>query len=588
LTEGAFSGLIGALYFFLIPSRAEIHLRPLFVAGPNAAASLLAQLARRSVSLAAALTMAVGLLVALTPTASAADSTTDLGVDWSSRPSDLAVGNGRVFVSNGDRIVVADTDGELVDAITGLSEAYGLAMAPDGAHLYAALIGPKQVIEIDTATLEITRRIDLAAYPCPTNLAQFGNWLWVGYGCYGAWNGGVVGLDLSVTAPEPIAVASDFHSSPVVAAGGNTLVVGETGISPSDLFVYDVSGTPALRGEIDGHTYDTSSPLELVVTPDGSNMLSASAVPSHFERWDTTTLTRVRSYGEEPTFVGFPMGVAISHDGAHIVGGRADGMDITLYDATTGVKIHAEDNEVGDVVAGNVAFSGTDVFAVLRSSYDRLYLWRLEDVTLPASTLTLTAPSDAVVERPLTLTGRLELPGGAAPGGQHLTVTRRLPDGTSATLGEVTTAADGTFTVTDSPTISGELTYAVLWDGNGDFRWSTSSATVTAKYPSSLTLTGPADGSVGVALMFNGVLQLQPNPTSAWGHRLTVRRTVSNSNGTVTTPLPVVGTRNDGSYRFFDRPVEDGDYTYTVEWAGNDINAPSKASHEVRVHGQNG
>ncbi|TDE33525.1 hypothetical protein E1295_38060 [Nonomuraea mesophila] len=54
-------------------------------------------------------------------------------MDWSDQPGDLAVGNGKAFVSNGERIVVADTDGELVDTITGLSDAYGLAMAPRAA-----------------------------------------------------------------------------------------------------------------------------------------------------------------------------------------------------------------------------------------------------------------------------------------------------------------------------------------------------------------------------------------------------------------------------------------------------------------------
>ncbi|MEV4377538.1 hypothetical protein [Streptosporangium sp. NPDC049644] len=527
--------------------------------------------------------MAAALLTALAPATSAADSMTDLGVDWSSRPGDLAVGNGKVFVANGDRIVVVGTNGELMSAITGLSDAYGLAMASDGAHLYAALIGPRQVIEIDTATLQITRRIDLGAYPCPTNLTLAGDRLWVGYGCLLAYDGGVLGLDLSVATPEPVAVASDLSGPPVVAAGGDTLAVGETGVSPSDLFVYDVSGTPALRGEIDGHTYDTSSPIELVVTPDGSNVLSASAAPYHFERWDAVSLTRVRSYGEEPGFPGFPMAIAISPDGSQILGGRRYGTDITLYDAMTGAKIQEEDTEVGDLVAANIAFSGTDVFAVLRSSYDRLHLWRLEGFARPASTLTLTAPSDPFVNRPLTLTGQLELPGGSAPGAQPLTVTRRLPDGTSETLNGVTTAADGTFTVTDTPAIGGEYAYTVLWDGNADFRGTKTSVTVTVNYAPSLTLTGPIRGSVGMTLTFSGALRFD-GLNSTDGFSLTVRRTVSNGNGTVTTTLPSSHPNSDGTYRFTDRPMEHGKYVYTVEWPGSELFAPAKAKHKVRIH----
>ncbi|MFI6594677.1 hypothetical protein ACIBHX_00425 [Nonomuraea sp. NPDC050536] len=565
------------------PQERRSLMRLLPVARPHPVGPLLTRLARRSVGLLSAFAMATGLLLAVTPTASAADSTTDLGMNWSNRPGDIAVGNGKVFVSNGDRIAVTDAKGQLVGAITSLSDAYGLAMAPDGAHLYAALIGPRQVIEIDTASLEITRRIDLAAYPCPTNLARSGDWLWVGYGCLTTWGGGVIGLDLSTPAPQPVAVATDLFGAPVLAAGGNTLAVGERELSPSDMFVYDVSATPTLRGTIDGLTNETSGPIELVVTPDGSNLLSASATPYRFERWDTTTLARVRSYGEEPGSPGLPMGLALSPDGTRVVGGRTHGTDITMYDATTGAKIHEVDNEIGDLVAGSVAFLGTDVFAVLRSSNDdSLHLWRLEGFTRPDSTLTLTAPADPFVNRQLALTGRLELPGEPAPGTQTLTVTRRLPDGTSQPLDNVTTAADGSFTVTDTPTVGGEHVYTAFWGGNGGFRGSTASVTATVKYKPSLTLTGPAGGPVGTTLTFSGVLRFD-GLNSTDGFTLKVSRTVSNGNGTITTTLPSAHPSSNGTYRFTDRPREPGIYTYTVEWLGSGLFPPATANHDVRV-----
>ncbi|MGW6495216.1 hypothetical protein [Nonomuraea angiospora] len=132
-----------------------------------------------------------------------------------------------------------------------------------------------------------------------------------------------------------------------------------------------------------------------------------------------------------------------------MVVGQGDGVDLVMYEAVTGATIHALDNLA---VAGNtdrLAFSGTDVFAVKTASSRRLHLWRVEDITFPASALTLTPPSGGVVNQPLT-------------------VTRRLPDGTTETLAGVTTAQDGTFTVTDTPAAGGAYTYAVLWDGDGD------------------------------------------------------------------------------------------------------------------------
>ncbi len=109
--------------------------------------------------------MTAGLLTALAPAVSAADSTTDLGVslDIYTKSGDVAVGGGKVFVSANDRIVVADTRGTLTGAITGLSGATALAITPDGTRLYTALRGSNEVAEIDTAALAVIRRIDLAS-----------------------------------------------------------------------------------------------------------------------------------------------------------------------------------------------------------------------------------------------------------------------------------------------------------------------------------------------------------------------------------------------------------------------------------------
>ncbi|NYF38224.1 YncE family protein [Streptosporangium sandarakinum] len=105
--------------------------------------------------------MLTGMLTVAAPAASAADTTTDLGVTFDSYTADLAVGGGRVFVSADDRIIVADTGGNL----TGLSGVRELAMNTDDTRLYAALTGSNEVAEIDTASLPVTRRIDLSAHP---------------------------------------------------------------------------------------------------------------------------------------------------------------------------------------------------------------------------------------------------------------------------------------------------------------------------------------------------------------------------------------------------------------------------------------
>jgi hypothetical protein len=356
--------------------------------------------------------------------------------------------------------------------------------------------------------------------------------------------------------------------------------------------VYDVSADPAtLRGVIDGHTHFLGYLNDLAITPDGSMAISAFDSPYVFNGWDTTSLTKVGTYGAEPTFPGHPQAVAISPDGAYVAGGRASGRlaltgpDVALYDAATTAKTYTNENPVGELVQGSLTFSGTDLFGVLREPHNGpRHLWRLHGATLPASTLTLTAPSTATALEPLTMTGRLTLPDGSAPGAQPLVVTRRLPDGTRATLADATTAADGTFTITDSPPVSGEISYDVLWDGSSAFRWSTASVTVTvAKRQSSLTLSGPATGIAGKQLRFSGALDTGGH--AATNASLTVLRTVSNRNGTVTTTLPAVALASDGSFSFADTPTAGGQYTYTVQWAGDDAFLPAQASHDVTVRG---
>ncbi|MEU7829173.1 hypothetical protein [Nonomuraea sp. NPDC049129] len=497
-----------------------------------------------------------------------------------SNNSDLVVGGDQVAVAANDRIVVADTTGKIEGAVTGLSGAFSLAITPDGARLYAALYRSNEVAEINTATLEITRRIDLADYPCPGSLALTGERLWVGY--YGCGNGGygVVGLDLSVAKPEPEPFdTSLLKSAPVVAAAGNTLVVGEGGNYPTDLFVYDISGAaPVLRGEIDGHANDNARLMDVTVTPDGSHVISAFALPYSFDVWDATTLAKVGGY-DGPAWA---TAVAISPDSAYVAGGRDNGQGVasmTLYDAASGANLHTENTTVGEVVNGSVAFSGRDVFSLVKSRTDQLYLWRLHDMTLPRSTLTLTAAPGGTAHEPLTMTGQLAFADGTAPGAQPLAVTRTLPDGTSAELPGVTTAADGTFSITDAPPVGGRITYTVLWKGDGEVRWSKASATTAVRYGTTLTLTGPTSGVAGNTMVFSGVLRFEgvALPSSA---RVTVQRTLTADGSGLRRWSARVSS--DGSYIFVDTP-EAGEYTYTVLWPGDSRTGPAQTSQAVTV-----
>ncbi|MFB4267771.1 hypothetical protein [Nonomuraea sp. GTA35] len=519
--------------------------------------------------------------------AAAADSTTDLGVSLgvTSKSGDVVVGGGKVFVSAENQIVVADTAGELSGAITGLSGAQGLAMRPDGTRLYAALRGSNEVVEIDTATLAITRRIGLASNPCPSYLALSGDRLWVGYGCQHMYNGGVLGLDLSAGVPQPVEFGPNTSYAPILAAAGDTLVFGDPGVLPTDLLVYDVSGaSPTSRGVISGGANGgLSNLLDLAITADGSEVISSFGHPYRFDVWDTTSLTRTRTYGEDSTSHGSWQAVAISPDGEHVAGGSKRGsVDLTLFDTATAATTYTTANPAGDVMQGSLAFSGDDVFSVLRASRDgRLHLWRAEDVTLSGSTLTLTPPDWSIVSKPLTMTGRLTLSHESAPGPQQLVVTRRPDYGSASTLPGVTTEADGTFTFTDTPTVAGGTTWEVRWNGDSLHRASTVSVNIWTRLPASLTLTGPAEGLVGSPLRLTGTLTTDGQAPPA-GTPVSVQRILTKDGETVTTDLPGVATADDGSFGFTDTPAEAGRYRYTVQW-GDTHFEPAEAGHEVTV-----
>ncbi|MCK2219908.1 hypothetical protein MF672_039850 [Actinomadura sp. ATCC 31491] len=159
-------------------------------------------------------------------------------------------------------------------------------------------------------------------------------------------------------------------------------------------------------------------------------------------------------------------------------------------------------------------------------------------------------------------------------------MTRHTPDGTGATVAEVTTAADGSFTLTDTPPVGGTVTYKAVWDGSQDARWSSASATTeVARRPATLTLTGQQTGSVGKELRFRGTLEgdrLRPE-----GAALSVERTWTDNS--TTRPLPSVTVDENGSFDFVHTVGAGGLYRFTVTWPGNGVYQPAQAGHEVRV-----
>ncbi|MFI7111581.1 hypothetical protein ACIBK9_35080 [Nonomuraea sp. NPDC050227] len=550
-----------------------------------------AHLPRRLVAWAGPLLLAAALLVTQTPTAAtAADAATvsDLGV--AGEGGDVVARNRKVFVAAGDRIVVTSTDGKVVGAIPGLSGAVALASPEDGRKVYAALRGSNEVIEIDSTTLAISRRIDLTAYPCPSSLAQAYDRLWIGFGCGGAGGGGVLGLVTSAATPTLVRVGPATTGAPLVAVAGNTLVAGESGVSPATVKVYDISTTPPTSsGEIRGDANGLPALRDLALAEHGATALSALNDTRRFDAWDTAALTRGRAYdnngfGDQ----GVPVTVGASPNDAYVVGGwnspAGDAAELVVYDATTSEVIYTAAHQGKTVVAGSVEFYGTVTFAVLKEpGTGRMHLWRLPPSPYHSSTLTLTAPAKVTTLQESAFTGRVTLSSGLPPGVQTLELYRWLPDGTSRPFEEVTTAADGTYRFTDTPPSTGAYKYQVYWPGNSWFRGSGSSVTVAVgPYEPTLTVTGPATGRVGTRLAFSGTFGADgitfPRTT------VTVSLRVVGPDGAVTSKsVAKLVPTPDGTFSFSDTPAAAGEHTYTVDLAGNSDVGPARTTHVVAV-----
>jgi sugar lactone lactonase YvrE len=536
--------------------------------------------ARRVATLIAASAVALSTAVLAAPTARAADTVTPLpGV---SGVGDVAAGGGRILVAAVDRLIIADTAGTVTGTIGDLPGAVGLALSPDGSRAYLALRDANQVAVVDPARRRIVRRIDLAAYSCPSNLALSGGRLWVAYGC-DSWGGGVLSFDPAAGNPVPVVVESGLYGAPAIAAAGSVLAFGELGLSPATAQVWTIGagGTATRRGTVPPGWGDASNLQDLALSPDGRLLVTAAGYPYRHVGWDTTTLAEVRSYGEGIGY--YPNAVAFSPDGSKLAAGRGSDPEVSVHDTASAAALYQDDVPELQLLAGTLAFSGGDVVGAVRNwSAGSYFLWVLRGAALPASTIALTAPASATALEPLTVTGRLTVGDGGSPGVQQLTVTRELSGGTTM-LPPVTTAADGSFAITDTPPGGGEATYRASWAGSSAYRGSDGAVRVpVAKRTATLSLTGPETADAGQELRFTGRLTVE-GPAPVAPVPLSVERRVSNNRRTQTDRLADVGLAADGTFAFSDTPTEGGQYVYTVRWSGSDVYAAADASHALGV-----
>ncbi|MFE9440384.1 choice-of-anchor D domain-containing protein [Streptomyces sp. NPDC006602] len=190
-----------------------------------------------------------------------------------------------------------------------------------------------------------------------------------------------------------------------------------------------------------------------------------------------------------------------------------------------------------------------------------------------ATTLSLTAPSTGVPGRPLTARGTLDSTAALAPG-QVVHITRN-----AAAVRDVTTAADGSFTFSDTPPAEGTYTYAARYAGDETHETASAASLVqVSKLPTSVTLTAPTTATRTRALTVSG--KLSGSPFAAGAVVKVTKTDLAHPSGVALADAKVAA---DGSFRFADTPQIGGANTYKVAYSGDISHKPGSRTATVQV-----
>jgi hypothetical protein len=311
--------------------------------------------------------------------------------------------HGHVFITGGagtSSILVLDFNGAIVKTITGQGGATGMVVDESSGTLYVVLRDNTSISKIDTATLTEASRMSVAPIALPTQLALAGGKLWFGHGCGGSGAGiASINLDGSGVAAKSMGA----HYCPVLAATptSNLVATGDTGLSPTTLYLYDISTDPPTLVKSSWNPGGASDLNELVFSPDESRLLSASNNPDAIQSFSASDLSLAATY---PT--GGSNSVAITDDGAFVAGGARYAWydpDIFVYPVgdTTPVRIWDFNSTTKVTVERGLAFSpdASRLFAVsTNDTTGKLEFRVLTNPTLPlvATTTSLSVSATTV------------------------------------------------------------------------------------------------------------------------------------------------------------------------------------------------
>jgi hypothetical protein len=551
----------------------------------------------RNKLLAPALAGLLGLL-ALPASGALADSGTSLTQLTSFHQMTVDSSAGYIFLSEGGTtggIVVTNLSGSYVTTLDAGAGVSGLALSSDGGYLYAALTtgttpGNADSIDvIDVSTVSGTQVAE-SAYQLgngdvPGSLAFQNGQLWVSY----TGSGGAGGIDSFNPSSDAFAPATtdSWATAPDLAADprdGGTVVAAEGGANPALAAAYAATSSGTLTvtaGQAD--LGQCQGEGQLAVVPGGQSFLAAcGSTVNEYSLTDLGTPTTTYPAGGTAA-------VAVAVDASQDAQGTvAAGSSSAAYvDGPAGAAENVFPvGSQASLAAGGLAWEdsaadGSELVAVTADGGGPYSVQVFSQPTVTRSTLSLSQPSTAVAGVPVTLSGTLALSTGAPPAGSIVSIVGKAPDGSTETTAQVTVAADGSFTVTDTPPAAGTYTYAATYSGTaGAIAPASATATVTVtQNAATVTLAGPAQADIGTTVTLTGSVALLGG-TLPPGTPVAITRTISGSAAATTA---TVLTSADGSFRLPQTVDTAGTYTYTATYAGTATIPAATATYKLSV-----
>jgi YVTN family beta-propeller protein len=393
----------------------------------------------------------------------------------------------RVFISGGSMsdstIYVTDEAGKVVTTIPNEPGASGMALS--GSTLYVALCGQGSISVIDTATATQVDSITAPGLSDSCDIALLSGRLW--YSTARQW-GQLRTVDVAAphtvhTTTAPTIYGALFATSPALP---NTLVIGEAGLSPASVMVYDVSGAEPVQTANQSNIGTGGNLGDLTLSPDGSTLYIACGAPYYAMAFALSDLTSVtHSYATGP----YPNAIAVTPAGDKVIAGAmasyAD--DVFRFPAANATldwsaELSANSSDVLEARGLATSADGSKVFAVTGDIGGGTSV-RLHVLDSSGKEPVLPKPPamHVVADHSLVTYGaaiHLTATVGAWGAGRHVSITATTSSGGTVTVATVTVPASGTVKVTVVPAL--RASYRVAFVGDVDYSAATSSATTVS------------------------------------------------------------------------------------------------------------